>query len=49
MIVNFEILVLFLDRLGRRGGQDFLDLFFACGDTPFGRRPHYPDNPVNPV
>ena len=23
--------------------------FFACGETPFGRRPLYPDDPVNPV
>jgi hypothetical protein len=23
--------------------------FFACGEQPFGRRPHYPDDPVDPV
>ena len=23
--------------------------FFACGEGPFGRRPHYPDDPVDPV
>jgi hypothetical protein len=24
-------------------------IFFACGGGPFGRRPHYPDDPVDPV
>ena len=23
--------------------------FFACGESPFGRRPLYPDDPVDPV
>ena len=23
--------------------------FFACGASPFGRRPLYPDDPVDPV
>jgi hypothetical protein len=23
--------------------------FFACGEGPFGRRPHYPHDPVDPV
>jgi hypothetical protein len=26
-----------------------ISMFLACGEGPFGRRPHYPDNPVNPV
>ena len=29
--------------------QDIVDSFFACGETSFGRRPFYPDDPVNPV
>jgi accessory gene regulator protein AgrB len=29
--------------------QDLLDFFIACGEAPFGRRPFYPDNPVDPV
>jgi len=40
----------------RNGFDFFLDringidrFFFACGETPFGRRPLYPDDPVNPV
>jgi hypothetical protein len=24
-------------------------IFFACGEIPLGRRPFYPDDPVNPV
>ncbi len=23
--------------------------FFACGEGPFGRRPYYPNDPVDPV
>jgi hypothetical protein len=23
--------------------------FFACGEGLFGRRPHYPNDPVDPV
>jgi hypothetical protein len=34
----------FLDRIYRIGG-----IFFACGERPFGRRPLYPDDPVDPV
>ena len=33
----------------RQDLQDLVDLFFACGDAPFGRRPLHPDNPVDPV
>jgi hypothetical protein len=35
---------IFLDRIYRIDG-----IFFACGERPFGRRPLYPDDPVNPV
>jgi hypothetical protein len=24
-------------------------IFFACGEGPFGRRPHYPNDPVDPA
>jgi hypothetical protein len=44
---------------GMRNGFDFyyyldriiriIRIFFACGEGPFGRRPHYPDDPVDPV
>jgi hypothetical protein len=36
--------IFFLDRIYRITG-----IFFACGEGPFGRRPLYPDDPVNPV
>jgi hypothetical protein len=26
-----------------------MGFFFACGERLFGRRPLYPDNPVDPV
>ncbi len=32
----------------RQDKQDYQD-FFACGEGPFGRRPHYPNDPVDPV
>jgi hypothetical protein len=32
---------IFLDRIYRIDG-----IFFAWGERPFGRRPHYPDDPV---
>jgi hypothetical protein len=28
---------------------DYLDSFIACGETPFGQRPLYPNNLVDPV
>jgi hypothetical protein len=34
----------FLDRIYRIDG-----IFFACGERPFGRRPLYPDDPVDSV
>jgi hypothetical protein len=34
----------FLDRFYRIDG-----IFFACGERPFGPRPRYPDDPVDPV
>jgi hypothetical protein len=36
--------VLFLDRIYRING-----ILFACGEIPLGRRPCYPDDPVDPV
>jgi len=35
---------IFLDRIYWING-----IFFAYGERPFGRRPLYPDNPVDPV
>jgi len=37
-------LISFLDRIYRING-----IFFAFGEVPFGRRPFYLNNPVNPV
>jgi hypothetical protein len=34
----------YLDRINR-----IIRNFFACGEWPFGRRPHYPNDPVDPV
>jgi len=34
----------YLDRINR-----MIRNFCACGEGPFGRRPPYPDDPVNPV
>jgi hypothetical protein len=44
---------------GMRNGLDFyfqldriyriIRIFFASGEGPFGRRPHYPNDPVDPV
>jgi hypothetical protein len=31
------------------GFTGLLGFFFACGERPFGRRPLYPDDPVDPV
>jgi hypothetical protein len=39
-----SIFLFFLDRIYRIDG-----IFFAYGETPFGRRPLYPDDPVDPV
>ena len=39
-----DSIIIFLDRIYRIDG-----IFFACGERPFGRRPLYPDDPVNPV
>jgi len=36
--------ILFFDRIYRING-----ILFACGEIPLGRRPYYPDDPVNPV
>jgi hypothetical protein len=34
--------------LFRQDQPDYQD-FFACGEGPFGRRPPYPNDPVDPV
>ena len=39
-----DSIFIFLDRIYRIDG-----IFFACGERPFGRRPSYPDDPVDPV
>jgi len=41
---GFEFNYFYLDRIYR-----IIRIFFACGEGPFGRRPHYPDDPVDPV
>jgi len=33
----------------KTGFTGFIGFFIACGEAPFGRRPFYPDNPVDPV
>jgi hypothetical protein len=39
-----SILIFLLDRIYR-----IIGILFACGEIPLGRRPYYPDDPVNPV
>ncbi len=39
-----SIYIIFLDMINR-----IVRIFFACGEGPFGRRPHYPNDPVDPV
>ena len=34
----------YLDRINR-----IIRNFFACSEGPFGQRPHYPNDPVDPV
>ena len=41
---GFNFYYFYLDRIYR-----IIRNFFACGQGPFGRRPHYPNDPVNPV
>jgi len=41
---GFDIYYFYLDRIYR-----IIWIFFACGEGPFGRRPHYPNDPVDPV
>jgi len=41
---GFDFYYLYLDRIYRIIGN-----FFACGEGPFGRRPQYPNDPVDPV
>jgi hypothetical protein len=41
---GFEFYYFYLDRINR-----ILMNFCACGEGPFGRRPHYPNDPVDPV
>jgi len=41
---GFDFNNFYLDRIYR-----IIRIFFACGEGPFGRRPHYPDDPIDPV
>jgi len=41
---GFDFYHFYLDRINR-----IIRNFFACGEGPSGRRPHYPDDPVDPV
>jgi urocanate hydratase len=41
---GFDFYGFYLDRINR-----IIRNFFACGDGPFGRRPPYPKDPVDPV
>ena len=40
-VVWIRYLISYLDRIN--------EIFFARDDSPFGRKPFYLDNPVNPV
>jgi hypothetical protein len=40
---GFDFYYFYLDRIYR-----IVRNFFACGEGPFGRRPHYPNDPVDP-
>jgi len=44
VLYGFDLLISFFDRIYRING-----VLYACGDLPLGRRPFYPDDPVNPV
>ncbi len=35
-------IIFYLDMINR-----IVRIFFACGEGPFGRRPHYPNDPVD--
>ena len=41
---GFDFYGFYLDWINR-----IIRNFFACGEGPFGQRPHYPDDPVDPV
>jgi len=41
---GFVVYYFYLDRIYR-----IIRNFFVCGEGPFGRRPHYPNDPVDPV
>jgi hypothetical protein len=41
---GFDSYYSYLDRI-----NGIIRIFFACGEGPFGRRPHYPNDPVDPV
>ena len=41
---GFEFNYFYLDRIYR-----IIRIYFACGEGPFGRRPYYPNDPVDPV
>ncbi|CAB1081473.1 hypothetical protein D1AOALGA4SA_9125 [Olavius algarvensis Delta 1 endosymbiont] len=42
--MDSNFIIFCLDRINRITRN-----FFAYGEGPFGRRPHYPDHPVDPV
>jgi hypothetical protein len=48
-----DSIFIILDRIyppnRRRTFSRINGIFFAYGERPFGRRPFYPDNPVDPV
>jgi hypothetical protein len=44
MVNGFDLYFLVFDRIYRING-----IFFAYGEIPLGRRPLFPDDPVNPV
>jgi hypothetical protein len=41
---GFDFYYFYLDRINR-----MIRKYFACGEGPFGRRPHDPVDPVDPV
>ena len=51
---GFDFYYFYLDRIYQSSlryapARRIIWNFFACGEGPFGRRPHYPDDPVDPV
>jgi hypothetical protein len=51
---GFDFYCFYLDRIYQSSlryapARRIIRNFFACGEGSFGRRPHYPNDPVDPV